>query len=96
MKIVALVGFSIIPERLAEAKALFDSMLAVTRGFTGAETIDVLVLTDDPTQWTLYEVWSSAEDELAYRTFRAGEGAVPALADVVSGRPTLQRFTRAS
>lgn len=95
MKIVALVGFSIVPERLDEARVLFDSMLEVTRGFAGAETIDTLISTEDPTQWTLYEVWSSAEEELAYRTFRAGEGAVPELPGLLSARPTLQRFTRA-
>lgn len=95
MKMIAMVGFSIRPDRLEEARALFDGMLDATRGFAGAETIDTLISTEDPTEWTLYEVWSSAEDELAYRTFRAGEGAVPELAEVISAPPTLRRFTRA-
>lgn len=94
MPLIALVEFSIVPERLTAARALFDDMLTVTRSHPGAETIDLLISADDPTLWTLYEVWHSVDEELAYRNFRAGAGAMPELADVLAGPPTLRRFRR--
>lgn len=94
MPIVALVEFHIAPDRRAEAVDLFPRILAQTRAFPGALRIDVLVDREDDCAWTLYEEWASAEEEAAYRAFRAGEGAVPELASVLDGPPVLRRFDR--
>ena len=52
MSIVALVEFRIAPDRIDEARAVFDRILVDTRGFDGAERIDWLVDRDDPALWT--------------------------------------------
>ena len=96
MPLVALVEFHIASGRRSDAVALFDRMLAQTRAFPGAERIDWLVDREDECAWTLYEEWTSSEDEAAYRDFRAGEGAIPELAGVLDRRPTLRRFDAAS
>lgn len=89
---VALVEFRIRPERLEEAKALFADMLRTSAAFDGCERLDWLVDREDPTAWTLYEEWSTWEAEQAYRDFRAGEGAVPELGQLLAGPPRLVRL----
>lgn len=92
MSIVAIVDFRIRPDRREQARALFEAMLSQTRAWDGAESIEWLQDRDDPNRWTLYERWISTEHEGAYRAFRAGEGAMPELREVLSGVPTLWRF----
>lgn len=89
---VAIVEFHIVPEKLEEARAVFADMLRTSREYDGCERLDWLVDRDDPASWTLYEEWSSWEAEQAYRDFRAGEGAVPELKDVMAGPPRLVRL----
>ena len=95
MPIVAIVEFHIARDRVEQARALFGPMLDQTRAFPGAERIDWLVDRGDPQAWTLYEEWRSAEDEQAYRDWRAADGAVPELAEVLDARPGLRRFESA-
>lgn len=92
MSIIAIVDFRIRPERREQALAVFESVLAQTRVFPGAEGIEWLQDRDEPERWTLYERWESPEHELAYRAYRAGEGAVPELGEVLAGPPALWRF----
>ena len=91
-KIAALVRFAFAPD--AAAEEIIENTLATTRTFAGLERVDILHGQDDPAAWTLYEVWSSAEEEQAYRTFRTTpEGADPALSSALTAPPTLERFT---
>jgi quinol monooxygenase YgiN len=89
---IAIVEFRLDPERLDEARTVFDDLLEDTRSFPGFERLEWLVNRDDPAHWTLYETWASWEAEQAYRDFRAGEGAVPGLAELLAARPTLVRY----
>lgn len=94
---IAIVEFRMDPARLEEAHAVVADLLEDTRSFAGFERLEWLVNRDDPAHWTLYETWASWEAERAYRDFRAGEGAVPGLAEVLVARPTLVRYeTRTS
>lgn len=92
MSIVAVVDFRIRPDHHERARTVFQTMLSQTRAWEGAESIEWLQDRDDPDRWTLYERWASAEHEASYRTFRAHEGAMPELRDVLAGAPTLWRF----
>lgn len=90
-KVAALLRFEFQPG--TDALAVIEHALATTRTFAGAERIDVLQSPDDENSWTLYEVWSSAEEEQAYRDFRAApEGADPGLRDALAAPPMLERF----
>lgn len=92
MPLVAIVDFHIRPDRREQALALFEAMLSQTRVRDGALSIEWLQDREDPDRWTLYEVWESAAHESAYREYRAGEGALPELREVLAGAPTLWRF----
>lgn len=96
MTVVAIVEFHLAPERIEAARALVTGMLAQTRGFPGAQRIDWLVDRDDPASWVLYEEWSSAEAEQAYRDYRIGDGAVPELGPMLDRPPVLRRFDAAA
>ncbi|MCP2636335.1 antibiotic biosynthesis monooxygenase [Microbacterium sp. HD4P20] len=95
MHLIAIVDFHIAAHRVDRARELFGPLLDQTRAFPGAERIDWLVDRDDPCAWTLYERWRSADDEQAYRNWRAADGAVPELAQVLDARPGLRRFDAA-
>ncbi|MFT4307006.1 MAG: antibiotic biosynthesis monooxygenase family protein [Microbacterium sp.] len=84
--------FRIRADRRGQAHALFATMLAQTSTFAGAERIEWIQDREDPEAWTIYEEWASPEAELAYRGFRAAEGAVPELAEVLAAAPSLRRF----
>ncbi len=92
-KIAAIVRFAFIPGEEERVAGIVERTLAVTRTFDGLERIDVLRSPERPEEWTLYEVWSDAQSEQAYRDFRATpEGADPDLASIVAGPPSLERF----
>jgi quinol monooxygenase YgiN len=92
MSFVAFVEFHVAADRREEAWAIFGPMLGQTRAFEGAQRIDWLIDRADDCAWTLYEEWASPEAEAAYRAYRMGEGAVPALATVLDRPPVLRRF----
>ncbi len=92
MPIVAIVDVRIRLEQREQARAVFERMLAQTRAFPGAQSVEWLEDRENPARWTLYERWASPEEELAYRAYRAGEGAMPELRDVLAAPPVLWRF----
>lgn len=92
-KIAALVRFTFVPESEERIADVVERTLAVTRTFAGLERVDILRSPERPDEWTLYEVWSDAEHEQAYRDFRATpEGADSDLASIVAAPPSLERF----
>ncbi|MGO1411963.1 MULTISPECIES: putative quinol monooxygenase [unclassified Microbacterium] len=93
-KIAAIVRFTFAPDAEERIAAVIDSTLATTRTFAGCERIDILRSPERPDEWTLYEVWTDAAMEQAYRDFRASpEGADADLAALLAEPPTLERFT---
>jgi quinol monooxygenase YgiN len=47
----------------------------------------------DPARWLLIEKWESEEHDAAYRTFRAGPGAITDLGPLLAGAPVLTKYT---
>lgn len=93
-RIAALVRFTFRDDALDRVPRIVDDMLETTRAFAGLEQLDILRDPARPGAWTLYEIWSDDSSEQAYRSFRATpEGAVPGLAEVMTERPSLERFT---
>ncbi|HEU0164212.1 MAG TPA: antibiotic biosynthesis monooxygenase family protein, partial [Thermomicrobiales bacterium] len=59
-----------------------------TRAFKGCLAVDVVQNVDDPTHVQFIEKWESLEDVVAYRAWRAGDGATPETAAFVAAPPT--------
>ena len=76
MSVTVMLELRFKPESVAEAREVFVRELAKTRGFKGANVIDVLVDEDDEAHWIIYEVWETVADDEAYRAFRAGDGKI--------------------
>jgi quinol monooxygenase YgiN len=92
--IAALVRFTFREDALNRVPQIVDEMLDTTRTFSGLERLDILRDPARPGVWTLYEIWSDAASEQAYRSFRATPaGRVPGLAEVMAEPPTLERLT---
>ena len=47
------------PERLGEARAAFEALVARTREDPGCELYDLVVSPDDPSTWLMLEKWST-------------------------------------
>src|SRR4051812_37330634 len=95
MAVVAHLDLQFQPDGLEKAYSLLREILVDTRAFDGCLGVDVLIDTADPAHVLLHERWASAEQDAAYRQWRAGEGAT-ALGTVLAGAPTLTTFTPSS
>lgn len=92
--LIAIVEFRFRPESLEEAHRIVDDLLVDTRAFPGLLELEELIDETDPTILVMYEVWESAEAEAAYREWRAGDGAVPALRDALASPPVTKKYHR--
>jgi quinol monooxygenase YgiN len=76
-----------------------DEMIAVlarslvdTRARQGCEGVTVHREHDQPDTVLLVERWATREDDDAYRAWRAGDGAVPEMRDLVAGGRAVRYF----
>lgn len=93
MSITATLELRFKPDALDDARAVLARVLQETRAFDGNEGVDVLIDADDPAHWIAYERWASPEHDAAYRTFRAGPGAITDLGGLLAAAPVLTWFT---
>jgi quinol monooxygenase YgiN len=76
------------PEKVDEALTAYQGILKDTRSFKGCLDVDVVQNVDDPTHVQFIEKWESLADVIAYRAWRAGDGATPETAAFVASPPT--------
>ena len=95
MTVVAHLDLRFQPDILEKAYQLLHEILIDTRAFDGCLSVDVLIDTADPAHVLVHELWASAEQDAAYRQWRAGEGATD-LRTLLAEAPTLTTFTISS
>ena len=61
-------------------------VLAETRAFDGCRGVTVIQDSADPAHLVAVEQWESLEHDAAYRAWRAGDGAIPDLPGLLTGR----------
>lgn len=93
MTVIATLELRLRPDRLDDAPAVLEDVLAETRAFPGNHGVEVLTDVEDPTHVTALERWESLEHDDAYRTWRAGDGQRPALAALLAAAPVLTRWS---
>ncbi|MGW5150497.1 putative quinol monooxygenase [Rhodococcus koreensis] len=93
MAITALLDLKLIPDSTTRAQEVLAAALAQTRAFPGCISVDVLIDTADKLHWTLLEVWESEEHDARYRDFRAGEGRLVDLGELLAAPPVLTKYT---
>lgn len=93
MAIAALLDLHLDPDALDRAPAVIRETLAVTRGFAGCLSLEILHDEADPAHVLIYERWNSAEEDAAYRAFRATPEGKSDLGTILAGPPTLTKFT---
>lgn len=81
------------PDELDAARTVLRRVLSETRGFDGCLGVEGFQDPENGARWVLFERWASAEHDAAYRTFRAGPGAVTDLAALLAAAPLLKVFT---
>lgn len=91
MSVTVLLEIDFTAERFDDGIALFRSELMRTRAFPGCESVEVVVVDDNKHRVVFIERWSSAGDLDAYGRWRAGEGAITDLAEMVAKPPVLRR-----
>jgi quinol monooxygenase YgiN len=77
------------PDVVDEAPAVLHRILEETRAFDGCLGVRVIQDKDDPTHFIAVEEWESLAKDSAYREWRAGEGAAPALPALLARAPSL-------
>lgn len=95
MTVVATLELTLRPDQVAAAPAVLDAVLAETRAFAGNLGVEVLTDLEDPTRVTAFERWESLEHDAAYRAWRAGDGARPALGALLAAPPVLRHWSTA-
>ncbi len=89
MSVTAILDLQIKPDRVADAHALLQRVLADTRAFDGCESVHVVQDHADPARILAIETWKSLEHDAAYRGWRAGDGAITELPELLAGPPKL-------
>ncbi len=74
---------------LNAAAAVIESAVLQTRAFPGCESVDVLQARNEPKRLIVIEQWASADDDAAYRRWRATDGAITALPALLAAPPQL-------
>lgn len=93
MTVIATLELRLRPDRVDDAPAVLEEVLAETRAFAGNLGVEVLTDVHDPTHVTALERWESLEHDDAYRAWRSGDGQRPALGALLAAPPTLTRWT---
>jgi quinol monooxygenase YgiN len=89
MAVKVILDFSFKADRVDDALALLKDTLKDTRAFEGNLRTDVWQDANDPAHIILYEEWEAMENDTAYREWRAGDGAVTGMAELVAGPPSV-------
>jgi quinol monooxygenase YgiN len=89
MAFAAVLELRLDPTSLEQASIVLHRVLEETRAFNGNLGVEVLIDDSDPAHWLILESWESATHDAAYRTFRAGPGAITDLAPLLIARPSL-------
>ncbi|CAB4952444.1 unannotated protein [freshwater metagenome] len=87
MSVVALFDLHAAPGRADDIAAVLHRILVDTRAFDGNLEATVIRDADDPQHVSVLARWASLEHHEAYLAWRAGDGAVPELADLVDREP---------
>ncbi len=77
------------PDSVDEALGLFHPALEDTRAFEGCLGVTVVQDNDDPAHLLFIEQWRSLDHDRAYRRWRAGDGAIVGLAELLAAPPSL-------
>lgn len=93
MPVTAILDLQLRADALDRADEVIRATLVATRAFPGSLGVTVLVDNADPTHVALYEQWESAEDDAAYRTWRATPEGASDLGSLLAAAPTLTLFT---
>jgi quinol monooxygenase YgiN len=89
MSITSILELQVKPDRVEDALAILERILVDTRAFDGCESVVVVQDHADPAHLIAIETWKSLEHDTAYRQWRAGDGAIPDLPDVLAAAPRL-------
>ncbi|MQY29342.1 putative quinol monooxygenase [Nocardia aurantia] len=92
--IIAIVALRVKSGAAAAARDTLAKSIPDTRAFPGCLNVTLLADAADEHRITLIEEWASLEHDRAYRKWRAGEGAVPGMADLFEGIPQFSHHTR--
>lgn len=92
MSILTLLELEAKDGKAEEMLAVLTKGLVDTRKRPGCESVTVHRDHDRPNVVLLVERWATREDDDAYRAWRAGEGAMPEMAGLVGGRPSIRYF----
>ncbi|MBV6756154.1 putative quinol monooxygenase [Rhodococcus opacus] len=93
MAFKAILELTLKKESLDAARDVVHKILADTRSFEGCEGVDVLIDASDDAHWLVIETWQSEQHDAAYRTWRAGPGAITELAPLLAAAPVLTKGT---
>jgi len=92
MSILVLVELEARDGKADEMVEVLGRTLVDTRARQGCESVNVHRDHANPNSVLLVERWATLEDDAAYRAWRAGDGAVAEMADLVGGRPSIRYF----
>jgi quinol monooxygenase YgiN len=92
MAVTVILELQFKPESVATAREVFGRALKDTRAFPGNIRTDVLIDEADEAHWVIYELWESVEADEAYRAFRAGEGKLTEVPNLVAAPPVKTRY----
>jgi quinol monooxygenase YgiN len=92
MSTLAIADFFVHADRSEEFLALLKEALVDTRARQGCEQIDTYVDQDDAGHVVLVETWRDRSDHQSYLQWRQGEGALPELAEFLTGPPKFAYF----
>ncbi len=93
MTVVALLELTLRPEAIADAPRVLHETLGATRAFPGCLGVEVLRDAGDPARVTVVERWESPDSDGAYRAWRATPAGASQLASLLTGPPTLTKYT---
>ncbi len=89
MATTAILELRIKPDSVDESVEVLRRILGETRAFDGCLGVTVIQDAGDPAHVVAIEEWESLERDAAYREWRAGDGAMPELAAILAGPPSL-------
>lgn len=93
MSTIAVLDLEFKPDQLDAARTVMRRVLVETRNFDGCLGVEAFQDPENSARWVLFERWASPEHDAAYRTFRAGPGAITDLATLLAAAPSLKMFT---